>query len=293
MQDLPFTLLDVFANEPYAGNQLAVFKNAGDLPAEIMQKIACEINFSETTFICSGKQADESYSVRIFTPNEEIPFAGHPTLGTAYVIQDEIELEPQSTIKLNLKVGHIPVSFPDGKDNILWMRQREPEFGEVLSLDSILSLTNLSKNAFLPHYPMQIVSTGLPCVIVPMQSLSDIQSLQWNKPALDAFIQTCPAKAVLAFCAETVDPAADIHARFFAEYYGVPEDPATGSANGCLAAYLFHHNFYGGGPIVKTVEQGMEMGRPSRLSIQAEKMENGLAIQVGGRVRKVAIGTWY
>ena len=129
MGKINYSIVDVFSQGKYTGNQLAVFKNAGIISDSEMQQIAKEINFSETTFILSDTKNDNGYDVRIFTPNEEVPFAGHPTLGTAYIIQNEVLEEPLEKLILNFKAGKIPVSF-DNQEEILWMKQNEPTFGE-------------------------------------------------------------------------------------------------------------------------------------------------------------------
>jgi len=131
---MEFYILDVFAEEKYAGNQLAVVRDAATLSDKAMQRIAKEMNYSETTFILSDDPRDGGYDVRIFTPREEVPFAGHPTLGTAFVVRNEIASQAAETVVLNLKVGQIPVTFGRGGDDegMLWMRQNEPVFGQVI-----------------------------------------------------------------------------------------------------------------------------------------------------------------
>jgi len=139
MEKLTFYIVDVFAEEKYAGNQLAVVRDAAVLSNSQMQQIAKEMNYSETTFILSEELREGGYDVRIFTPGAEVPFAGHPTLGTAYVIRQEIIKKPVETVNLNLKVGRIPVTFQDAGEgeDILWMKQIEPTFGEVFDAGDI------------------------------------------------------------------------------------------------------------------------------------------------------------
>lgn len=170
MDKINYSIVDVFSQGKYTGNQLAVFKNAEKIPENEMQQIAKEINFSESTFILLNTKKDNGYDVRIFTPNEEIPFAGHPTLGTAYVIQNEILESPCDRLILNYKAGQIPVSF-DNQEEIIWMKQNEPTFGQVLDANKVSDVLNIDKEYIDNRFPIQEVSTGLPVIIVPLKSL--------------------------------------------------------------------------------------------------------------------------
>src|SRR5688572_23152811 len=172
MGSLPFHILDVFAEEKYAGNQLAVVRNAGGLSDEQMQKIALEMNYSETTFILSDEPRDGGYDVRIFTPNNELPFAGHPTLGTAYIIREAIIGQPTEKVVLNLKVGQVPVTFDE---DILWLQQRETSFGEILTPEQLAPVLNLPVEAFDERFPIQEVSTGNPFIIIPLKTLDFVK----------------------------------------------------------------------------------------------------------------------
>lgn len=290
---MPFTIVDVFAESKYAGNQLAIFKNAEYLSSETMQKLAKETNFSETTFILSDKKSNDGYNVRIFTPNCEVPFAGHPTLGTAFVLQDEFENSPQDQININYSIGQIPVSFPEGKSGKIWMQQMEPAFGPILSADDIFSFTNLSKEDIDPRFPIQVVSTGLPQIILPLSNLKSIQSLRVNKERFLAFVENFPAKSLLTFSQETVNSEANLHVRVFVDYYGIPEDPATGSGNGCLAGYLVEQQVLNSQSIDISVEQGLEINRPSRLYLRSQKKGSHIEIHVGGKVQKIAVGSFF
>src|SRR3954468_12431757 len=142
MEKINYSIVDVFSQGKYTGNQLAVFKNAGIISDSEMQQIAKEINFSETTFILSDIKNDNGYDVRIFTPNEEVPFAGHPTLGTAYIIQNEVLKETVENLILNFKGGQILVSF-NPQEEVLWMRQNEPTFGQVLDPNKVSEVLNI------------------------------------------------------------------------------------------------------------------------------------------------------
>lgn len=287
---VPFTIVDVFAETKYAGNQLAVFKDAGSLSSETMQRFAKETNFSETTFILSDTKKNGGYDVRIFTPNAEVPFAGHPTLGTAYIIQDAIESAPQTQINLNYSIGQIPVSFPEGKNGILWMRQNAPVFGQTFTAEEFAPLTSLHADDIDPRFPIQIVSTGLPFTILPVKSLRSVETMRVKTEHFLPFVEDKPAKGLLVFSTETVSKEADLHVRVFVDYYGIPEDPATGSGNGCLAGYLVQHKVLDNSSINISTEQGLEINRPSRLYLRASKVDNQIEVNVGGKVQKVAEG---
>ncbi len=292
MPGIPFDIVDVFAEQKYAGNQLAVFRNAQGLTDEHMQKVAKEMGFSETTFILSDTERDGGYDVRIFTPAAEVPFAGHPTLGTAYVIRQKIIGRPVQRVSLNLKVGQIPVRFDrrsDGRD-ILWMTPKEAVFGDVLGIEELASLLTVGRTDIDTDFPIQSVSTGVPFILLPLRSLEAVRRAGVVREKWLDWVKDRPAKMLFVFCRETIDPANHIHARMFADYYGIAEDPATGSANSCLAAYLVRHRYFGTDQIDVRVEQGHEIGRPSLLYLRAEERSGMLDVRVGGKVVMIAEG---
>jgi trans-2,3-dihydro-3-hydroxyanthranilate isomerase len=286
--------VDVFAESRFAGNQLAVVRNASSLSDDEMQKIAKEMNYSETSFIPSDRKARGGFDVRIFTPNEEVPFAGHPTLGTAFVIQREIIAKPVKSVALNLKIGQVQVSFSyKGKiPDILWMRQNPPTFGKTnLPRQAISQVLSIEEDHVDSRFPVEEVSTGLPHIIVPLKSLAAVKRVRVNKEKYFEYIQDKTAKAILIFCAETYNKANQINARQFADYYGIPEDPATGSGNGCLAAYLVKHRYFGSEQIDNIrIEQGYEIRRPSLLLLKATATGETIDVQVGGRAVMVTKG---
>lgn len=287
-----FYIVDVFAEEKYTGNQLAVFRNVKTLPDTEMQRIAKEMNYSETTFILSEEKRNGGYDVRIFTPKEEVPFAGHPTLGTAYVIQHEIIREPIKTIILNLKIGQIPVTLNYSGENIdiLWMKQMDPTFGPIFDTEPISQVFSLDKREIDDRFPIQEVSTGLPFIIVPLKTLDAVKQAKVARDKYFELIKDTQAKAILIFCSETYNQENDLNVRVFADYYGVPEDPATGSANGCLAGYLVKYCYFEKAKINIRVEQGYEIGRPSLLFLRAKEKEGKIDVSVGGKVVMIAKG---
>jgi trans-2,3-dihydro-3-hydroxyanthranilate isomerase len=293
MGKMLFYIVDVFAEEKYAGNQLAVFRSGNTLGDNEMQHIAREMNFSETTFILSETQRDGGFDVRIFTPNEEVPFAGHPTLGTAHIVRTEIlSRKNVGEIKLNLKAGQISVSFNDSKEQgtICWMRQIEPVFGETINAKIIAPILNLNQSDIDERFLIEEVSTGLPHIIVPLSSLDSLKRAKVNTDKYFEFIKNRWAKPVLIFCDEPHNPSNDISVRMFADCFGIPEDPATGSGNGCLAGYLVRHRYWGKDEIDIRSEQGYEIGRRSLLFLRAKEKNGKISISVGGKAITVAKG---
>lgn len=304
-----FHVVDVFTrgDERFTGNQLAVFHDAADFDADEALALTRETNFSECTFV--GGTTDAGRDVRIFDPAEEIPFAGHPTLGTAAVLR---ELEGDgSTDRLTLDLGVGPIDVwvegvgggpggdsDDGGDypgsdhtaEEYWMRQIPPEFGETVPGEVAADVLGLELADIDDEYPVQAVSTGLPTLVVPLASLDAVERASTTEPAYGEFIDEYGGHNVLAFARGGVD-GGDLHARVFADWAGVPEDPATGSAAGCLAGWLLERGYLGHGPVAATVEQGYELGRPSRLRLRAERNANGdPRVEVGGSVVPVAEG---
>ena len=293
MMGYPLYLVDVFAETKYAGNQLAVVRDAAGLSDVDMQKIAREMNYSETTFIISDQERSGGFDVRIFSFDEELPFAGHPTLGTAYIIQQVLIGKAVPEVKLNLKVGQIIVSFnyTEGMPDILWMKQIAPTFGRIFEVDDVARALNIGVELIDQRFPVQEVSTGLPFIIVPLKSLDAVRSSYIDRVGFLKLIDQAEAKSIFVFCPETYNPENQINARMFDDYHGISEDPATGSASGCLAAYLVKNRYYGAAEIDVRVEQGYEIARPSLLLLRAQEEEGGaIGVSVGGKVIMVARG---
>ncbi|ELZ95142.1 phenazine biosynthesis-like protein [Haloferax mucosum ATCC BAA-1512] len=286
-----FHILDVFATEKYAGNQLAVFEDADTLSDDQMAALAKEMNYSETTFI-EGGNPEAGFDVRIFTPAGEIPFAGHPTLGTAATLRTHFDAGDEIT--LNLGVGKIPVEVrKEGDDEVYWMTQNAPEFGDEFAHETLADVLSLDVDDLDTDWPVQAVSTGLPALMIPLRDRDALGRSEVDLPAYRAFLDDGGPENLLPFCPDPRDDVNDLAARMFAPGYGVAEDPATGSANGCLAGYLARHEYFGTSSIEVTVEQGYEMGRPSHLHLEAsdEAGDAGeVTVRVGGRVEFVAEG---
>ncbi len=292
MNKYRFYIVDVFAEEKYTGNQLAIFRDIKSISNKKMLQIAKEVGYSETTFILSEEKRNGGYDVRIFTPGKEVPFAGHPTLGTAYIIQQEIIKKQIETLILNLKVGQIPVNFSYNKEqvDILWMKQMNPSFGQILDPDSISQVLGINKKEIDSKFPIQEVSTGLPFIIVPLNTLSTLKQVNIDRDKYFELIKHTKAKIIFAFCPESYHKENDLNARAFAYYYGVPEDPASGSGNGCLAGYLVKYRYFGKNWINVRVEQGYEIGRPSLLFLKAKDRKGKIDVSVGGKVIMIAKG---
>lgn len=285
--------VDVFSEQAFGGNPLVVFPNAEGLDGITMQKIAREFNVSETTFVCTHTEPKSEpkavperpeYVVRIFTPAKEIPFAGHPTLGTAWVMRERHGLKSQG-LNLIEGVGTVPVVFcPDGSLELELAIAPEYQTMPISSseLAEFLGLSEAELGA--GDLQPEIVSCGLPYTLVPLAGLASIQKARYVWPGEHPLLQRYPAlREVYLICPETQSPDCDFHVRMFAPYVGVPEDPATGSAAVTLGAYFKKHRSTESSWIL---EQGIEMGRPSRLYIRSENE----SIFVRGYVRLFAQG---
>jgi trans-2,3-dihydro-3-hydroxyanthranilate isomerase len=295
MSKLTFYIVDVFAEQKYAGNQLAVFRGAGGLSSEEMQRIAKEMNYSETTFIMSDEPRDGGYDVRIFTPEEEVPFAGHPTLGSAYIVQKEIIGSPVKRVALNLKVGQIPVTWDKDEqqgDTLLWMKQRPPAFGETFAPEKAAAMLGITAEDIDARFPVQEVSTGLASVIVPLKTLDAVRRCRTNRDLYLSFVRHSAAKAILVFAPEAYEPGHQLNARVFVDYFGIPEDPATGSAAGNLAGYLARYRYFGASSVNVRMEQGYEIKRPSLLYLKSAQTDAEISVEVGGKAVLVARGEW-
>jgi len=281
--------VDVFTDRALTGNALAVFPDGRGLSADQMQAIARETNLSETTFILPGDAATEKENgvrVRIFTVQEELPFAGHPTLGTAFVLRGQ---SGAAEVRLALNVGIVPVRFEDrpGQPVFGEMSQMNPEFGTTHDPEAIADVTGLNATDFDPSVPIQTVSTGLPYTIAALRSLRTLQSLRLDVQRAGDYLARSGGKFFYFVSRETVDPKARLHARMLF-YNG--EDPATGSAAGCCCAWMVAHGVAASEERV-LIEQGIEMHRPSCIFVRATKKDNQVInVRVGGNCVEVLRG---
>ena len=292
--ELNYFLLDVFTSRQFGGNPLAVFPDAEGVPDSVMQSIANELNLSETTFIQRPRSAGSDCTVRIFTPKQELPVAGHPTIGTAYAVLKHRLLEPVNRDRLVFDegIGAISVEFesreigPAG----LWMHLPVPEFREVLEKKAVARLLSLKEREICAAYPVQVVSSGLPVILVPLESLDAARNARVRSERLESDLRHIDCREFLVFTRETEDPESSVHCRVFAPRFGISEDPATGSAHGPLGGYLFKHGLSDGSRIVS--EQGIEMGRPSRIKVRVRARGDEITdVLVGGDCIEVGRGS--
>jgi trans-2,3-dihydro-3-hydroxyanthranilate isomerase len=289
LRRFPFVQFDVFSSRPFEGNPLAVFTDARGLSDELMQALAREMNLAETTFILPGDPATErerGVRVRIFTVQEELPFAGHPTLGTAFALRGSTGV---SAINLELNIGKIPVRFEEkpGEPVFGEMTQQEPKFGMIHDRETVVRATSLRDGDIDPSLPIQTISTGVAFTIVPVRGLDVIRRLQVDLHRSAEYLQQTGGKFFYFVSRETVDPAARLHARML--FYG-GEDPATGSASGCATAWMVQHGVAQPDEHV-LIEQGIEMLRPSRIFVRASRHDDRVVnVRVGGNAVEVLRG---
>jgi trans-2,3-dihydro-3-hydroxyanthranilate isomerase len=285
----PFVQVDVFSSQPFEGNSLAVFPDGRGLSDEEMQLIAKEMNLSETTFILPRDPAIErerGIRVRIFTVQEELPFAGHPTLGTAFQLRGSTGARE---IVLNLNAGKVPVQFEEkpGQPVFGEMTQLEPKFGERHDRETVVRACGLLDGDIDPSLPIQTISTGVPFTVVPLRGLEIIRNLHVDMKGSIEYLERAGGKFFYFVSRETVDPSARLHARMMF-YNG--EDPATGSAAGCTAAWMVAHGVAQSDERV-LIEQGIEMKRPSRIFVRASRKDDRVVnVRVGGNVVEVLRG---
>ena len=285
-----FFQVDVFTDQVFGGNPLAVFPDSGLLDESSYLPIAREMNLSETTFVYPPKNSKANFRVRIFTPGKEIPFAGHPTLGTAHILWETGRVPQESnSVVLEMDAGLIQVSR---KQETLFMEQPLPVFGNTVdSIATVAEALSIDLNEIDTRFPLQVVSTGFPALYVPLKKLSAIQNVEPNLPALRKVLGE--VDMIYVFTAETQNSSSTVHSRAFAPFIGIPEDPATGSAGGALGAYLVRHRVIenlDASAII--IEQGIEMNRPSTLLVNVEKTGQEIdSIQVGGQAITVLEGT--
>lgn len=297
---LHFVQTDVFSSERLQGNPLAVFTDARGLSDLEMQAIARETSLQETTFIFPRDPAVENahgVKVRIFTPDEELPFAGHPTLGTAMVIRNRIlgaKARPASVRKivLDLKVGSIPVVFTsDAAGHVFGeMHQKDPTFGQIHDRETVAGLMGIKSTDISDDAPIQTVSTGLPFAIVSIRERKTLQSLRPDQEKIRAYVEREPGLNWLYYVTrDTQDPTIGLRSRGI---YQEGEDPATGSAAGCTAAWMVRYGLANSDQIVHIV-QGVEVKRPSHIFVRAGREGNKvLNVRVGGNAVGIAEGEY-
>ena len=289
--ETPFYQVDVFSNELFGGNPLAVFLRGKDFKETQLQQVAREMNLSETTFIFPPSNPQADFDIRIFTPEKEIPFAGHPTLGTAYVLSHTgLVPSTKKDLILNFKAGLIPVTLEEN-DRIFMIQSSAKILQTFPDMERVAFCLGLNVNNIKSDLPIQSVSTGFPALIVPINSLRAIQRIILNLPLLKELLEEVQVEMIYPFTRETVNFDNSVHARGFAPFIGIPEDPATGSAAGALGYYLNDKNLE---EKEFLIEQGFEIKRSGNISVKITNTEgNKNIIRVGGKIKPVFKGSLY
>ncbi|MBA3242509.1 MAG: PhzF family phenazine biosynthesis protein [Acidobacteria bacterium] len=292
MRKLHYHRVDVFTNRAFGGNPLAVFTNGRGLSTEVMQEIAKEFNLSETTFVVPPDDPAHDWRVRIFTPMNELPMAGHPTVGTAFVLAREHLIEPaasETTITLEEGVGPIPVrvEFREGQPVYAEMSQPLPTFGPRLddARAVVAEMLSLEESDIDADLPIEVVSCGVPFLYVPLRGLDAARRARPRADLMERALEGIVPPEVFVFTREVEHAGSTVHSRMFAPGLGITEDPATGGASGPLGCYLVRHGVVEGGAAAThgiISEQGIEMGRPSFIKIRIE--------QSGGQISGVKVG---
>jgi trans-2,3-dihydro-3-hydroxyanthranilate isomerase len=293
-----YYICDVFTTRRFGGNQLAVLSDARGLTDSQMQQIAREFNFSETTFVLPP-EAGHTRKVRIFTPTVEVPFAGHPNIGTAFVLASAGELEAfdeTTEIAFEEKAGLVPITIQKHEERALWCELKAPEMlslGTTVSVEALASAISLSAGEVVTdtHLP-QVASVGLPFLVAELRDQTALKRARANLAGLEEIAARGITPDVHVYIRSNDE--FDIRARMFAPFDGVPEDPATGSANCALAGLLAHYHGSGSGHYEWRIAQGVEMGRPSLLQARAEKKDGKVvSTWIGGSCVMVSKGVIY
>ncbi|PWA08455.1 PhzF family phenazine biosynthesis protein [Flavobacterium laiguense] len=283
---LPFYIVDVFAEKKYDGNQLAVFLEADTLSTEKMQEIAREINFAESTFITKMQPENNSASIRIFTPVSEMQFAGHPIIGTSWVLMNKIVETHPRNFKLSVPIGEIPIQQ---SEDLVWLQAAQPEFLDVFSKEDFASFSNLSSEDFDDEFSIQEVSTGSAFVVVPLKNIKALEDLNLELIKMKEWLQAhCKTnhRALYFYCFDQ----GELYSRMLCiENNQLIEDAATGSASTCLQAFLLKYH----SPEIKLINhQGDFIDRPSRIYFDGKLSEDHFDIKIGGKTQFIAKGEW-
>lgn len=300
MKQFNFYLVDVFTDIAFGGNQLAVFPNGEGISDELMQNIARELNYSETTFVLPPENPNNDCKVRIFTPATELPMAGHPTIGTAFVLLCQEILKPKHENYLIFEegVGNIKVEYllKDRLPDMITMNQPLPHFGaEYKDTTELAKMLSIRTDQIDSRYPAQVVTCGLPTLFIPIKDLMSIMAIKLRLDVWEQCLADFETRQVFVFTTETENAEATVHSRFFAPALGIIEDPATGAASGPLGCYLVKHgiiNVPKDDHIIS--EQGYEIGRPSTIFIEiGAENRNITSVKVGGKCVLMGEGSIY
>ncbi len=293
-----YLTIDVFTDRPFGGSRLTLFPDGETVPSGLMQRLAAEIGCGETAFVLPARDPGSAGRLRIFTPTVELPFAGHSVLGATFALDHLGRLAcgaAPDVCEWELENGRYRVLLERSRDGVVYSLQQDaPIFlGPYYHRDKVARALGLrQEDLAITGLPCEVVSTGLPIHVVPIGSLAAMARARLRQGEADGIARDLGFGDLYLFTCETVDPEAQAHCRMFAPHFGIPEDPASGSAAGALAAYLVKHRLVRREPRVRIVcEQGLEMGRPSRLIAEVEIVGGRpVAVRVGGRCVLVGEG---
>lgn len=293
MRELNFIQADVFTDTPFGGNQLAVFLEGEGLDQKTMETLAREMNFSESTFVQKSGRSDCQFRVRICVPGKEIPFAGHPTVGTAAVLALRGAMADRGTLELGVGPVGVEVQKLGERRARAFMQQPRTAFGPAIRVEAeVAAALGLRREDLDVGFPMRVASAGLPSLLVPLRSREALGRIRVDNAAYSRVVRGAGTDCAYVYTLDSPDPGAHVQARMFAPDVGIAEDPATGSAAGPLAAHLAECGVPDAQPgRTLVIRQGVEMGRPSTLECSV----NGLAtanegVRVGGGVEVVGEG---
>ena len=283
---LPFYIVDVFTDKKYAGNQLAVFLDAGNLSSEEMQKIAREINFAESTFVTKLDKENNKAEIKIFTPSQEMQFAGHPIIGTSWVLINKIFDNSPENIKLNVPIGPIAIHQ---SDDLIWLKAAQPKFWDVFSKEDFTLFSNLKNSDFENQFPIQEVTTGSAFVMVGLSSKRALENLVLDKDKTDKWLKNNCKTAHQGLYFYYLEGSKLFSRMLCIEHNQLVEDAATGSASTCLQAYLLKNHK----PELELINyQGDYINRPSQIHFKGKLTGNDFDIQIGGKAQFIAKGEW-
>lgn len=284
--NLPFYIVDVFTDKKYAGNQLAVFLDAGNLSSEEMQKIAREINFAESTFVTKLDKENNKAEIKIFTPSQEMQFAGHPIIGTSWVLVNKIFDNSPENIKLNVQIG--PIAIHQSED-LIWLKAAQPKFWDIFSKEDFTLFSNLKNSDFENQFPIQEVTTGSAFVMVGLSSKRALENLVLDKDKTDKWLKKNCKTAHQGLYFYYLEGSKLFSRMLCIEHNQLVEDAATGSASTCLQAYLLKNHK----PELELINyQGDYINRPSQIHFKGKLTGNDFDIKIGGKAQFVAKGEW-
>ncbi|MGL2994051.1 PhzF family phenazine biosynthesis protein [Flavobacterium sp. TSSA_36] len=283
---LPFYIVDVFTDTKYAGNQLAVFLEAENLSAAQMQKIAREMNFAESTFITRLEVAKNSAEVKIFTPAHEMQFAGHPIIGTSWVLMHKVFENSPENIQLNVPIGPITIQKTE---ELIWLQAAQPKFWDIFSKEEFSGFSNLNKEDFENQFPIQEVTTGSAFVLVGLSSKRALEQLVLDKDKTDNWLKKNCKTSHRGLYFYYLEGSKLFSRMLCIENNQLIEDAATGSASSCLQAFLLKYHQ----PELEIINyQGDYIGRPSQIYFKGKVTDNQFDIKIGGKAQFVAKGEW-